>query len=190
MKKLYYISVLFSLLLFSCNDSFLDRPPLDELTDDNYWQTEQHVINAANACYPGLIGKDIVNMDCLGEDLIWYQDKSWRVISSGNYGSSFGTLNSQWNSRYTALYRCHYFLENYNRATSVPEEVRERYAAEVKVIRAFQYWLLTSFWGDVPFITKTLTVESPELYEARTNKYEIVDWILNDLEESYKYQLL
>lgn len=126
-------------------------------------------------------------MDCLGEDLIWYQDKSWRVISSGNYGSSFGTLNSQWNSRYTALYRCHYFLENYNRATSVPEEVRERYAAEVKVIRAFQYWLLTSFWGDVPFITKTLTVESPELYEARTNKYEIVDWILNDLEESYKY---
>lgn len=187
MKKLYYISVLFSLLLFSCNDSFLDRPPLDELTDDNYWQTEQHVINAANACYPGLIGKDIVNMDCLGEDLIWYQDKSWRVISSGNYGSSFGTLNSQWNSRYTALYRCHYFLENYNRATSVPEEVRERYAAEVKVIRAFQYWLLTSFWGDVPFITKTLTVESPELYEARTNKYEIVDWILNDLEESYKY---
>ena len=56
MKKLYYISVLFSLLLFSCNDSFLDRPPLDELTDDNYWQTEQHVINAANACYPVLIG--------------------------------------------------------------------------------------------------------------------------------------
>ena len=64
MKKLYYISVLFSLLLFSCNDSFLDRPPLDELTDANYWQTEQHVINAANACYPGFIGKDIVEVQC------------------------------------------------------------------------------------------------------------------------------
>lgn len=185
MKKIYYS--LFVVIMFAfnaCNDDFLERPPLDELTDSNYWKTEQHVINAANACYPGFIGKDIINMDCLGEDLIWYQDKSWRAISSGEYGSSFGTLNSQWNSCYTALYRCHYFLENYNKAEAVSKDVRERYASEVKVIRAFQYWLLTSFWGDVPFITKTLTVDSPELYEGRTDKYEIVNWLLDDLEAS------
>lgn len=186
MKKIYYLLGLLSLALFSCNDDFLDRPPLDELTDANYWQTEQHVINAANACYPAFVGKDVVNMDCLGEDLIWYQDKSWRTISGGNYGSSHGTLNSAWNDRYASLYRCHYFLENYTRATSVSEEIKERYAAEIKVIRAHQYWWLISFYGDIPFITKTLTVESPELYAPCTDKYASIDWLLEDLEASYK----
>lgn len=186
MKKIFYLCSLFSLILVSCNDTFLDRPPLDEITDDNYWQTEQHVKNAANACYPALVGKDIVNMDCLGEDLIWYQESSWRSISGGNYGSSLGTLNSVWNDRYTFIRRCNYFLENYNRATAVSEEIRERYASEVKFIRAHQYWWLISFYGDIPFVTKTLTVTSPELYAPRTDKYASVDWLLQDLEDSYK----
>lgn len=185
MKKITYLCGLFGFLLAACNDYFLDRPPLDDLTDDNYWQTEQHVVNAANACYPGLVGKDVVNMDCLGEDLIWYQDKSWRTISGGNYGSSLGTLNSAWNDRYAYIRRCHYFLENYQRAASVPENIRRRYAAEVKVIRAHQYGWLLAFFGDVPFITRTLTMSSPELYAPRTDKYATLDWLLDDLEASY-----
>lgn len=186
MKKKFYLYSLLGLLLFSCNDGFLDRPPLDELTDDNYWQTEQHVKNAANACYPGFIGKDVVNMDCMGEDAIWYQDASWRTISSGNYGSSLGSLNTMWNDRYKHIRYCNYFLENYQRAVTVSEEAKERYASEVKVIRAHQYWLLLSCFGDMPFVTKTLTVTSPELYAPRTDKYASVDWLLEDLEACYK----
>ncbi len=185
-KSIYIFTACICLFFTACNDSFLDRPPVDQLTDANYWQTEQHVINAANACYPGLIGKDITNMDCLGDNVTWYQSSSWRAIGSGNYGPSLGTLNSSWNDRYTIIRRCNYFLENYNRATNVSEAIRERYAAEVKFMRAHQYWLLIAMFGDVQFITKTLTMEAPELFGPREDKYMIIDFILNDLEESYK----
>lgn len=178
--------MLLGLLFVACNDDFLNRPPLDEMTDENFWQTETHVKNAANACYPGLIGKDITNMDCMGEDAVWYQNTSWRLIGGGNYGSLLGTLNSIWVDRYKYIYRCNYFLENYNRAVNVSIKVRERYAAEVKAVRAHQYWLLLSFFGDIPFVTHTLTMESPELYAPRTDKYASIDWILDDIEESYK----
>lgn len=187
MKKVIYI-IMAGLLLFTvaCNDDFLERPPLDELTDANFWQSEQHVRDAANAGYTGLIGKDVINMgEGMGDNVMWYQLTSWRQIGSGLYGSDLSLLNSRWETGYREIRRANYFLENYNRAESVPVEKRERYAAEVKFHRAYHYYLLTTFFGDVPFITKTLTMDSEELYAGRDPRSQIIDFIINDLEESY-----
>jgi len=187
-KIVYTILSVFSLLLVACNDDFLERPPLDQLTDANYWQTEQHVRDAANAGYAGLIGKDVINMgEGLADNVMWYQLNSWRQIGSGLYGSDFSLLNTRWNSCYTEIRKANYFLENYNRATSVSVEKRERYASEVKFQRAYQYWLLTSFFGDVPLVTKTLNMDSEELYAPRDSRSSVIDFVLNDLESSYQH---
>lgn len=53
------------------------------------------------------------------------------------------------------------------------------YAAEVKVIRALQYFWLTSVWGDVPLIDKVISSE--EAYGPRNPKEEVVDWMIEDL---------
>lgn len=189
MRKIFYI-VIAGLMLFStaCNDDFLERPPLDELTDANYWQTEQHVRDAANAGYTGLIGKDVINMgEGMGDNVMWYQLTSWRQIGSGLYGSDLSLLNTRWETGYREIRRANYFLENYNRAVNVSVEKRERYAAEVKFHRAYQYWLLTTFFGDVPLVTKTLTMDSEELYAGRDPRSVVIDFILDDLETSYSH---
>lgn len=187
MKKYILTSLLLgSLALTGCNDAFLNRTPLDELTDENFWKTEAHVKSVANACYNHLIGKDIINYEGLGDDALWYNNSGYRQIGSGAYGSDLSILNSQWEKFYKGIRECNYFLENYNRAGGVSEEIRERYAAEVKFIRAYQYMFLTQFWGDVPLVTKTLTMDSPELFDPRTPRKEVIDFILNDLRSSYK----
>ncbi|MGL5920580.1 MAG: RagB/SusD family nutrient uptake outer membrane protein, partial [Bacteroidales bacterium] len=175
-----------SLALTGCNDAFLNRTPLDELTDENFWKTEAHVKSVANACYNHLIGKDIINYEALGDDALWYNNSGYRQIGSGAYGSDLSILNSQWEKFYRGIRECNYFLENYNRAEAVSTETRERYAAEVKFIRAYQYMFLTQFWGDVPLVTKTLTMDSPELFDPRTPRKDVIDFILNDLRSSYK----
>ena len=40
--KTKYLAILLcaAFVLPGCNDSFLDRIPLDELTDETYWETE------------------------------------------------------------------------------------------------------------------------------------------------------
>lgn len=189
MKKILFLTgFVFSMLLIACNDDFLERPPLDQLTDANYWQTEQHVRDAANAGYSGLIGKDMINVgEGLGDNVMWYQLTSFRQIGSGLYGSDLSLLNTRWNAGYSEIRKANYFLENYNRATSVAVEKRERYAAEVKFHRAFQYFLLTSFFGDVPLVTQTLTMDSEELYASRDPRSKVIDFILEDLENSYQY---
>jgi hypothetical protein len=62
------------------------------------------------------------------------------------------------------------------------EDARKRYAAEVRFIRAYLYSYLTFFFGDVQFVTKTLTVDDPEVYGFRENKKVVVDWMLQELE--------
>ena len=57
--KTKYLAILLcaAFVLPGCNDSFLDRIPLDELTDETYWETEEHLILASNACINYLRGK-------------------------------------------------------------------------------------------------------------------------------------
>ena len=47
--KTKYLAILLcaAFVLPGCNDSFLDRIPLDELTDETYWETEEHLILAS-----------------------------------------------------------------------------------------------------------------------------------------------
>src|SRR6188768_2254816 len=53
MKHLKYLySLLAFVLLLSCNKEVLDRPPLDKISDNNFWRNEDDVRMYANAFYP------------------------------------------------------------------------------------------------------------------------------------------
>uniref|UniRef100_UPI003216F072 RagB/SusD family nutrient uptake outer membrane protein n=1 Tax=uncultured Draconibacterium sp. TaxID=1573823 RepID=UPI003216F072 len=186
--KIVVALIFISCFNISCNDDFLDRPPLDEMTDANFWQSEAHVVSAANALYTGLTGAYRLNIyEIMGDCSPWAVTTAWRNIGGGNYASDQSQLNSFWVSKYRLIRRCNYFLENYHLATSVSEEKRERYAAEARFHRAFQYFELTTFFGNVPLITKTLNVSSEDLYRGRDEVSEIVKFITEDLENSYQH---
>ncbi len=161
---------------------------MDTLTNENFWQSEDHLISAANALYSGLKGKDILNMfESMGESAPWAITTAYRTIGGGNYSTDITQINGIWVSAYYNIGRCNFFLNNYKRATSVSESVRERYAAEAHFFRAYDYWLLTSLFGDVPYITDELNVYSDDVYRGRDEKSVIIDSITTDLERSYRY---
>lgn len=189
MKTKYIITLLCALLFFSgCNDAFLDRIPLDELTDETYWETEEHLILASNACINYLRDKSrSVDMEFLGDNVYRERSASYKTIGSGNFTSDISTINSEWAKDYDGIRRCNHFLENYQRAEKVPFLVRERYAAEARFMRAYNYIYLINFFGDVSWVTKTLDVGDKELYDPRTDKGFLIDWVLGELDEAAKY---
>lgn len=188
MKKniIYSLILVLSTLLFSCNDSFLERAPIDELTDENFWESEQHVKSAANACYWALIGKDLpINIsEGMSDNALWYTLTGWRQIGSGLYGSDFSMLNTRFKDSYRQLRRCNYFLKNYQRAVSVKPEILAKYAAEVRFLRAFTYYYLTCFWGDVPLVTEPVNMGDEAVTAPRTSREQIVDFMLKELSEA------
>ncbi|NLK47830.1 MAG: RagB/SusD family nutrient uptake outer membrane protein [Bacteroidales bacterium] len=187
--KNYYIYILITImaLLPACNDDFLERPPLDTLTNENFWQSETHLVSAANALYSAMNGKDVLNVfESMGEMAPWAITTAYRTIGGGNYATDITQVNNIWVRAYYNIGRCNYFLNNYQRAVKVSDKIRERYAAEAYFFRAFDYWMLTSLFGDVPYITKELNVHSPDVYRSRDPRQAVIDSITSDLERTYQ----
>ena len=116
----------------------------------------------------------------------WAVTTAFRTIGAGNYTTETSQINSIWKTAYDNIGKTNYFLNNYNRAVKVSEQVRERYAAEAYFYRAFNYWVLTTYFGDVPYITDELSVESADVYRGRDPKKTVVEAITKDLEDHYK----
>ena len=189
MKKMIYIllSVAALLSFSSCNDDFLDRMPKDEMTDDNFWQTEEHLVQVANTFTAALQGKYWLNItEIMADSAPWAVTTAFRTIGAGNFTTETSQINSLWVTAYTGIGRVNYFLNNYNRAETVKEEIRERYAAEAYFYRAYNYWVLTSYFGDVPYITDELSVESPDVYRGRDPRKTVIENVTKDLEDHYK----
>lgn len=187
MKKLAYALLLAGALSVSCNDAFLDRYPMDQITDENFWQTEEHVKSVANTFTASLRGKYWLNMtEAMADSAPWAVTTAFRTIGGGNYATDISQINTIWEESYTYIGRTNYYLANYQRAVNVSDEVKERYAAEAYFYRAYNYWLLTSYFGDVPYITDVLSVDSPDVYRGRDKRADIIDAITKDLEDHYR----
>ncbi|WP_225587056.1 RagB/SusD family nutrient uptake outer membrane protein [Algoriphagus sp. Y33] len=193
--KLTIAILIMAIGMQSCNDDFLDREPLDAISDTNFWQNEEQLLLAVNGTYDFIKGKNTVDMENMADNTVWPTQTNYRLISTGNYNNDLGTLNTEWTQAYEGIRRCNHFLENYDKAEMPNEDLKRRYAGEVRFIRAYLYSYLTFLFGDVPHITKALNVGDPEIYGPRDSRDGIVSWILDeltaiaeDLPESYGAQ--
>ncbi len=184
MKSKIFLSLVLTAVFFTaCKKNYLDRMPLDELVDETFYTNEETLGLAVNACYAYLKGKGTLDMENLGDNTINSSTTDYGRMSSGNYNSDLGTINTEWANDYDGIRRCNAFLENYQRATG-RENVKETLAAEVRFIRAYLYFYLTQFYGDVQLIKKTLLTTDPEVYGTRNSKGEVVDFILEELDSA------
>ena len=185
MKKSIILLLLASFFV-ACNDEFLECMPQDQMTDANFWQTEEHLVSVVNTFTAALQGAYWINItEIMADSAPWAVTTAFRTIGGGNCTTETSQINSLWVTCFTGIGRVNYFLNNYNRAVNVPEAVRKRYAAEAYFYRAYNYWVLTSYFGDVPYITDELNVESPDVYRGRDKRSEVIAKITKDLEDHY-----
>lgn len=181
-----YINSLLLILLLSlgfvaCSD-FLDKFPQDSVTNETYWQNEEQLRAALYPCYEAFHKDFVINWgESTAESIMWGNITSGlSKVSGGKHAYTDGfPFTTYWQQAYGYIFRCNNFLDNYDRA-SVPQDVKDVYAGEVKVIRAYMYFLLTSFWGDVPWVDRVITAD--EAYMPRTSRTEVVDHLLADLD--------
>lgn len=163
-------------LLFSCNKDFLERPPQNQLSEGTFWTGEKDAYAALNAIYQQIDGSDgdayqDGSTDNAHAQYPWESNAT--TISLGDVTTS---MNEGWS--FDAIRRVNYFLENVDRVP-MDNALKERFKAEARFMRAFRYFNMTNNFGNVPLITKTLSVE--ESYVARTPKAEVLKFITDEL---------
>ena len=171
-KQLHIYLLFATLLIAGCKK--IDRFPETDFSDADFWNTENDLINATNRLYQELDGDWIDNR---ADDAV--NQGGPNEISTGN--RSIPNTSGDWNDRYDEIFTANNIVEKAPRA-KVADGIKNRYIAEARFFRAYAYFKLLKIYGDVPLVLKTLTVNSPELYMARTPRAEIVQAIYDDLD--------
>lgn len=179
MKKLIYSLLIITLLSGTGCSNFLDREPKTSLSPNTFWKTESDLRMSLNILYQNMnrsYSLDNQSIDCFGA--------VGNHVSSGSLTPS--NTDAIWTTAYTQIRRINDFIENFQKA-EVSEDIKKRYLGEALFFKAYFYFNLIKRFGDVPYITKTLDINSPELYGPRVSFKEILDDILEDLLEAEKY---
>ena len=212
MKNIFSKSVILGVIALasiSCNDSFLERTPTNDLNPDSYWKTLTDLQSYCNGIYNAIsdnAGTDDYSL-ILGFTNNAYNGKTTSVIPTeamtDNYASVDGsqtwasaiaagleTIPSNYNSPsyggwvWAALYRINVFMDNYDKvevAATADRKLKNGFFGEASLFRAWLYLDKVQKYGDVPLITKSLDTNSPELYGKRNPRKEVMAQVLKDI---------
>lgn len=175
------------LLISGCSKDFLERPPLTTITDVTYPETERDALLVTNAAYNILRNWWIMGGYPLSEIMSDDQNKGsedgsnpdLKQFDDFTFGPTHAFVLSWYQTLYQSIRYSNVVIEK------VPDiemntELKARYIAEARFIRAYTYFTLVRLYGDVPSIT-TL---NPERIMPRAPVSEIFqEIIIPDLEE-------
>lgn len=174
--------------LISCSEDFLDRPPLSEISAENFYQTTSDLRLATAALYAGGPWGEW-NYNCylpVGEVLSGNMAVGyWGDAVQLNTFSVTGLneiMVSNWKSMYKVIAHCNITINAISEKApaSIPESDKNAAIAEARFIRGFAYYNLALLWGAVPIIEdNTKLVTSPLVPRYEVN--DVYQFVVNDL---------
>lgn len=206
MKKysIKFSLIVFVTLLFSCNNEFLERIPLDEVSAETFWKSEDHLAVYNNRIYDLARNDNEVPILMAHDDGfdshrygIWYQDEfsdniaprhsrhtRYQEVRAGKHNIPGGPQWYGWrNGGWSFLRTINIGLDNYGKAVEngVAQETVNKYEAEARLFRGWFYADKISKFGAAPWIDTELTTESEELYAPQDSRDVVMENVLADL---------
>jgi hypothetical protein len=192
----YVIAVIAIMLLgISCKKDYLEIAPRGTALEDNFYKNETEVMQGVIATYDvmqwGTTGGYTMKMPLLSaaSDDCWAggsnasDQPNWVAYDNFNMNSRLGPQVGLWSKNYSGINRANLILSKIDKSTNLSAAFKTRVVAEVKFLRAYYYFDLVRFFGNVPLITKVL--ETSELYtQAQSAPAAIYAQIEKDLRES------
>lgn len=176
MKK--YLSIIAAALLMgsfsSCSD-FLDRYPLEELSDESFWKTEKDAEMAVSNLYNVLPTWDVdeaINSDDAVHGIKWAAgNQSKGVYDPADYG---------WSGEYGYIRQANLVLEKIQEM-DLSEDAYKKLEGQARFFRAYTYFTLIRSFGAVPYIDKPLELTDVENI-TRTPKDEVYAKVMEDFD--------
>lgn len=176
----------------SCGDDFFNISNPNEISETNFWKTEDDALMALTGCYDAMQSGDLFNDYIDGwkfgflcrETCTDNGDHSWgdwmlgSTIAKGTSSTNDECFSKYWNSNYELIKRCNTLIKNIDGMT-IDETKKNAFKAEAIALRALGYCDLVSVFRDVPYLEEPLTLVECE--PARTSKEDIATKVLADL---------
>jgi hypothetical protein len=188
--KIIYLNILaVGILLAGCDDSLLDKQPLTQLSADKFWNTQRDADIALAGVYSltgGTSWRGQTNMVFL--DVITDNgsraslDLALLRLTEGQLVPTNNDVTAFWNTSYQQIIKCNNFLSKIERV-DMDEGEKNVMIAEVRFLRAWEYYNMSQYWGSVPLVTTVLTMQEANTV-TRAPKEEIVSFVMTELAEA------
>jgi len=189
-KKIFYTVLMIALpfVWTSCSD-LLDVEPEDQITKENFYQTEADFQAATGPLY----------------NRVWFDfnDKFYYGLGDGRSNNLYapysdyvypftdlsetgltGPLVSAWGSLYNVVQQSNNVIIGIS-DSKVSAAVKNKYIAEARFMRGTAYWYLASLWGDVIISTDPRElVKNPIVNKNPLN--DVYEFAIRDLEYAAK----
>ncbi|MEO8773227.1 MAG: RagB/SusD family nutrient uptake outer membrane protein, partial [Gelidibacter sp.] len=182
--KLVVLVLSIATLTFNCSD-YLDTPPQDIFTNDNFWTSENNVRTFSWLNYDTFYGYG--NNASTTADFYFHNssniDDNLAMNVFTNFSTTANATNKNWNDYYTLIRRSNLMLE---RVPTVPmdDTKKKHFLGVAKFFRAYTYFRLAQEFGDVPYTDMYLSQNDPNVYKPALARAEVIDNVIKDLEEA------
>ncbi len=197
--KRYILSLLTfgSLCFSSCNDEYLTNLDVTKVSAESFYQTESDFALANVGMYVplrNLYGSSLADYGAwaMGE---MRSDNTCFIYNLDNRGyadreyvdqfiddSNGGAISNKYDNDYIIIGRANQILARIDEA-DIEEDVRNNYKGQALFLRAFAYFDLVQYFGDVPLVNVAPTTYD-ETIVGRTSADDIYDQIIKDATEA------
>lgn len=173
--------------LCSCED-FLNRKPLDQISQETFWRTPEQLDSYIVGKYnwlPGQLsdwGMGYFVADVTSDDMI-----QGTIYNSWMNGENNVTPTSGGGWDWGAIREINMFFDNYHLCEAPFEQYKSTYG-EACFLKAYAYHSLVMKFGDVPWYSSVISDNDDEaLMKSRDKRSMVVDSIMNLIDKSIEY---
>jgi hypothetical protein len=189
MKKIIYISIILSGLIVSssCSNDQLNLQPADQSSVETFWTSEVNAQSALTGSYEPLLGPYrgegswLLKLEDITPNSFEIDDGSGASsIARGDNNPTLSLINSRYTICYEGIGRTNTFLANVD-LVPMDEDLKKRFKAEARFLRAFYYHNLVEYYGGVPLILDPPN-NNTQGQLPRNTKSEVLEVIYDDLD--------
>lgn len=178
---------------FSCKDDFLTTTDPTRINSNLFYQNQTQFEQALNGVYGQL--QAITNTAYLGQEFM--SDNTtldfnpldrggaagWEAFEFSTVNPGNGEIAALWNNHYAAMYNINYALEKLAPST-IDATAKSAIEGQLKFIRAYHYFNLVRYFGDVILATKTLNNPNEAFDLVKSPQADVYKQIESDLKDA------
>lgn len=174
----------------ACNDDYLEKYPITNLTEENAFQTYDNFRSYMYNCY-GIFTNGNILTNHSGGSYYWgglWSSDYWAGLMTTRDNSqnpyayqtiTQTTTSGAWD--FTNIRRVNIMLSHLD-GSELNDAEKRHWRSVGYFFHAFCYMEMIDRFGDIPWVNKVLTDQSEEAYAPRTPRAEVADSIIARLE--------
>jgi starch-binding outer membrane protein, SusD/RagB family len=182
--------------LFGCKKLIEVDPPVNNITSANVYSSDLTAANVLTGLYLKMSGENAgfqgegfistaFSVTGLGSDELTLFDPEYLISNYSFYAKNELTTErapSFWKNIYADLFVANSAIEGISKSSGLSTAVKDQLLGEAKFMRAFYYFYLVNFYGDVPLATVSDYIINRQL--SRAPKSEIYEQMIADLKDA------